>query len=100
MGVENYNSDHNLFIDVLSKHFQMSTRNTFILASVSPIIFALLPFLQFWIFHLYHKYGHPWSHIIFPEQDQYAKAILRQETPKADAEFGFFADFWKRVAEE
>ena len=60
--------------------FQESTRIANILAIVSPIVFIVVPFLQFWIFHLYHKYGHPWSHIIFPDRDMDAQNLKVEET--------------------
>ena len=59
--------------------FQESTRIANNLAIVCPIIFVVVPFLQYWIFHLYHKYGHPWSHIIYPDRDMDAQNLKREE---------------------
>jgi len=46
---------------------QRSTYLANTLSIVCPILFLLILFLQFKIFLLYHKYGHPWS-IILNEQ--------------------------------
>ena len=60
--------------------FQISTINVHILATVCPLLFILVPFFQYWIFHLYHKYGHPWSHIIYPDRDMDAQNLKVEET--------------------
>ena len=80
--------------------FQISTRNVHILATVCPLLFILVPFFQYWIFYLYHKYGHPWSHIIYPEHDEYTKNLKRKRKVKPDADLKYFSDFWKNVEEE
>ena len=77
--------------------FQLSTRNVHILATVCPLLFILAPFFQYWIFNLYHKYGHPWSHIIYPEHDEYAKNLKQKRKVKPDADLKYFSDFWRNV---
>ena len=81
--------------------FQISTRNAFALATICPVIFILVPFFQYWLFHLYHKYGHPWSQIIYPDQDQYIKFFKRKDQlEKPDADLKYFFQFWKHVENE
>ena len=79
---------------IYSKYwFQTSTLNAYTLAIVAPITFILVAFLQYWIFHLYHKFGHPWSRILYPETDD----IMRRENMSVEDPSEFFDDFWKQV---
>ena len=81
--------------------FQESTRNACALATICPLIFIFAPFFQYWLFYLYHKYGHPWSQIIFPDQDEYFKNLKRKKKPsKPDADVRYFCEFWKIVEKE
>ena len=71
--------------------FQISTRNVSLMAIISTLAFILLPFLQFWVFTLYHRFGHPWSCILHPNQD----VIKRKSDKKSeDADLKYFAQFW------
>ena len=81
--------------------FQESTRNAYALAAICPVIFILVPFFQYWLFHLYHKYGHPWSQIIYPDQDLCTRNFKRKDQlEKPDANLKYFFQFWKHVENE
>ena len=47
-----------------------STQLAYKLSIICPIIFTAVPFLQYWLFILYNKFGHPWKQLL-------------QENPKA-----------------
>ena len=76
---------------------QDSTRNANALATICPVIFMIAPFLQYWLFHLYHKYGHPWSLILYPDRDQYIKSLKKRKYGKLEADLTYFSDFWKMI---
>ena len=80
---------------------QDSTRYAYALATFCPLIFIFAPFFQYWLFHLYHKYGHPWSQIIFPDRDEYIKNLKwKKKTEKPEADLKYFCQFWKQVEKE
>ena len=80
-----------------SNFLQTSTRNAYILATVCPAAFIGSAFLQLWIFRLYHKFGHPWSRIIYPDNDSTKK---RKQKAKAEESAKFFGQFWQQVEKE
>ena len=43
---------------------QRATVKAFTLSIVCPILYFLIPFIQFKIFVSYHRFGHPWSRIL------------------------------------
>ena len=62
-----------------------------------PAVFIGGAFLQFWIFRLFHKFGHPWSRIIYPENDSTKN---RKQKAKAEESAKFFGQFWQQVEKE
>ena len=61
----------------------------------------LVPFFQYWLFNIYHKYGHPWSQIIYSDRDEYIKNFKRTKIPeKPEADLKYFCQFWKQVEKE
>jgi hypothetical protein len=46
---------------------KVSTRVAYTLSVVFPIFYSVLPFLQYYIFICYNKFGHPWSKILNSE---------------------------------
>ena len=56
----------NEFLDLKFPQLQEeigSTNLVYSLVTIMPMIYLAVPFLQFWLFYLYNKYGHPWSKI-------------------------------------
>ena len=55
-------------------------RVVYTLSVVCPILFLISPFIQYRLFFIYHKYGHPWS-VIFNGQfeDQEEKCEEHEE---------------------
>jgi len=41
-----------------------STKLSYILSIAGPVIFLLIPFVQYHLFILYNKYGHPWRKLL------------------------------------
>ena len=52
-----------------------ATQTAFCLASISPVIFILAPFIQFWLFKIYNLYFHPWAILLNPQGPQYIKLL-------------------------
>ena len=86
-----------LMSTIQSNLLQTSTMNAYILATVCPAAFIGGAFLQLWIFRLYHKFGHPWSRIIYPENDSTKN---RKRTPTVEKSAKFFGQFWRQVEQE
>ena len=83
--------------------FQISSRIVFLLSIVPPIFFILLPFLQYWVFRLYHRIGHPWSQILASTSKQNKESCqskilnnLKKKFNKSDQELVYFQQFWKQ----
>ena len=41
-----------------------STKLAYGLSAACPVLFILIPLLQYWLFILYNKYAHPWSKLL------------------------------------
>ena len=41
-----------------------STTTSLSLSIAFPIFYIILPFIQYWLFDAFHKFGHPWSSIL------------------------------------
>ena len=80
--------------------------NAYALAILSPIFFVSISVLQFWLFKLYHRMGHPWSRILFPEVSQkpgLASRIisqLRKIFGQKDPELTYFRQFRKLIEKQ
>ena len=82
---------------IQSNLLQTSTMNAYILATVCPAAFICGALLQFWIFRLFHKFGHPWARIIYPENDSTKK---RKRTTQVEKSAEIFGQFWQQVEQE
>ena len=76
-----------------------STRLAYCLSALCPILFCAIPFLQYWLFLLYNKYGHPWALLLQDNLDapDWLKNddIFMDEMMKAD--LGESADEVKKI---
>ncbi len=62
---------------------QRSTTLAYWLSVVFPTIYILIPFIQYGLFVIYHKHGHPWSRILNPDMNLSGKKdSLEQEELK------------------
>lgn len=75
----------------------MSTKTSLFLAIGGPLVFILVPFLQFGIFSLYNKFGHPWSRILNPDQGDFGESPRRRRHQRTDSVLRYFSEFWQHV---
>ena len=57
----------NIFLDEYFPQVMEEIKSTtlaYTLSIVCPAVFIIAPFVQYGLFLLYHKYGHPWSEIL------------------------------------
>jgi len=68
MWILSYNiSQRNIFLDEFFPQVVEEQKATYLANTLSimcPIVFVIVPFLQYELFVLYNKYGHPWSAIL------------------------------------
>ncbi len=87
------------------KEEMAATKHAYTLSVLSPILFLAIPYAQYMLFVLYHKKGHPWSKILFPDEEKvkwsfiiprWIKQKLKSMKKKKEKE-DFFKDFWNNI---
>jgi len=74
--------NRNLFLDEFFPQLpeeQWSTTLAYAMSIICPILFLIVPFIQYGLFLVYHKYGHPWS-VIFNGQFEEQKDMEEHDT--------------------
>jgi hypothetical protein len=80
-----------------------ATVTAYSLATLCPVAFLIAPFLQFWLFKLYHLNYHPWSVLLNPEKEKgrlevMLERLVKKFWKKKDSE-DFHRDFWQIIEE-
>ncbi len=95
----------------LNEYFPMleeelfSTKLAYILSAICPVLFIATSFAQYSLFVMYHRKGHPWSKILFPDVEKikwsfivptWIKQNFKNLKKKREKE-DFFKDFWNNI---
>ena len=89
------------FFSILPEE-KKATTLSYTLATLGPIAFALLPLIQYWLFKMFNKYGHPWRCLLNSKENplvkknsvSFAKKMKQLFSRKPTKELEF-QQFWK-----
>ena len=79
--------------------FSLNASTVALLSLGAPLIFIFSPFLQYWLFKMYHKYGHPCRILLqsdtnfFPKETSWFE--MTQTTPDL-----YFSQFWTLIEKD
>jgi hypothetical protein len=60
------------FFSILPEE-QNSTTLAYTLASMGPVVFTVMPFIQYWLFRMFHTFGHPWRSLLKSNEKPFGK---------------------------